>query len=145
MMYGTAELLGLQPSYVDRNSVFFPHPTSNLNREQLFRLVDTRIDEIVNAILGARRLEALPLQDAGIEGIKAALESFRQSLHADGADLMIGELRDGILQTKLEVGEGCENGTCVLPRAQLIAIIAAMLRDSFPQVVNVSMADAREA
>jgi hypothetical protein len=53
MMYGTAELLGLQPSYVDSNSVFFPHPTSNLDRAQIFQLVDARIEEIADAITGA--------------------------------------------------------------------------------------------
>lgn len=144
-MYGTAELVGLPASYVDENTIFFPHPTSNLSREQVFALIDTKIDEIVNALLARRRTETSHAQEDGIEGIKAALESFRQSLHADGANLTIGDLRDGVLQTKLEVGEGCEGGTCVLPRAQLVAIIRATLRDKFPHVASVQMADSREA
>lgn len=144
IMYGTAELLGLAPSYVDDTSVFFPHPTSNLDRSQIFRLVDARIDEIANVLLGKRQLKAGRMKDEGISGIKAALAPFCQSLHEDGAELTIGELHGGTLETRLEVREACEDGTCVLPREQLTAIVASMLRD-FPQVVNVRMADSREA
>jgi len=53
MMYGTAELLGLPASYVDAHVVFFPHPTSNLTREQIYALIDGKIDQIVAAVDGA--------------------------------------------------------------------------------------------
>lgn len=145
MLYGTAELLGLQPSYVDDNVVFFPHPTSNLTRDQIFRLVDARIDEIAGALSGTRRRTVSPVTSDGIDGIKAALEPLRQSLRADGATLTIGDLSDGVLQTMLEVGEACEGGMCVMPRDQLAAMIEAMLRERFPQVVRVSMADSSAA
>jgi hypothetical protein len=145
MMYGTAELLGLRSSYVDSHVIFFPHPTSNLTREQIFALVDARSDEILAAIEGTRGSAGRNGNGAAdLQNITALLAPLQRSLHEDGADLTIEALRDGTLQTTLVVGDACEDGACVLPRAQLVAMIEAMLRDKFSDALTVAMKDSRE-
>lgn len=144
--YGTAELLGLERSYVERNVVFFPHPTSNLTRAQIFGLVDAQIETIAAALVGARHAAvARPAEGTDVGAIRSALEPLRRSLLEDGAELTIGELRDGILETRLQVDPvACTDGACVMPRANIIAIIESTLRERFPKIVSVTMEDTRE-
>ena len=66
--HSTAQLLGLERSYVEQNVVFFPHPTSNLTREQIFLLVDAAIDPIVASLVGTRRVLEANLAQASATG-----------------------------------------------------------------------------
>lgn len=146
--FGTAEILGFSHAYVDANVVFFAHPTSNLTREQIFGLVDDAIETVERALLGTR--EAIALRpNAGahaidISGVRELLDPLRASLLEDGATLAIDNVRGDVVHARLDVDEAaCTDGTCVLPRRNLVALLEAALGARYDGI-HVDLDDSRE-
>ncbi|GAC1308989.1 MAG: hypothetical protein NVSMB19_22500 [Vulcanimicrobiaceae bacterium] len=146
--YGTGDILGLSREYVEKNVVFFSHPTSNLTRAQIAALVDDRAETVVRALLGTR--EWIPADrsagagDAEATSVESLLDRLRATLREDGADLTLGALRDGVLHARLDVDEAaCADGSCVLPRPNIVALIEATLRERYGGI-RVVLDDSRE-
>ncbi len=147
--FGTAELLGLSRGYVEQNVVFFPHPTSNLTRAQVFARIDDAIETVVRSLEGSRDEStagdvASRVEDGDVGAVRAVLEPLAASLREDGAELTLLALRDGVLHARLDVDEAaCADGTCVLPRPNLVALLAASLRTRFG-AMQIELDDSRE-
>ena len=146
--FGTAEILGFSRAYVDASVVFFAHPTSNLSRVQIFGLVDDAIETVERALLGTREVLA-PSVDNGARAldlivIRALLEPLRASLIEDGATLVLDDMRGSVVHARLDVDEAaCADGTCVLPRRNLIALLEATLGTRYTKI-QVELDDSRE-
>ncbi len=147
--YGTGEIVGLSREYVEKNVVFFPHPTSNLTRAQIFALVDERIETVAQSLLGTRERivaadDTAATDEADVTSARALLAEFGATLREDGAALTLDELRDGVLYARLDVDEAaCADGSCVLPRRNIVALIEATLGKRFREV-SVVLDDSRE-
>ena len=147
--YGTGEIVGLSRAYVEQNVVFFPHPTSNLTRTQVFDLVDERAEAIVRSLLGTREAALEPdleehAREADAAMLQSMLDELRATLSADGADLTVGGFRDGALHLRLDVDEAaCADGACVLPRPNIVALIEKTLGKRF-RGVPIVLDDSRE-
>jgi hypothetical protein len=146
--FGTAEILGFSHAYVDANVVFFAHPTSNLTRARIYGLVDDAIEMVERALLGTREAIA-PSQNAGahaidISGVCELLDPLRASLLEDGATLVIDNVRGAVVHARLDVDEAaCADGTCVLPRRNLVALLEAALGARYDGI-HVELDDSRE-
>lgn len=146
--YGTAEILGFSRAYVDANVVFFAHPTSNLTRSHVFGLVDDAIETVERALLGTRDVVAPNVvqstETVDLTEIGELLEPLRASLREDGATLALDDVRAGVVHARLEVDEAaCADGTCVLPRRNLVALLEAALRARYDGM-HVELDDSRE-
>lgn len=147
--YGTAEIVGFSREYVENNVVFFAHPTSNLTRAEVFTLVDGSIETVVRSLLGTRERssgsdDSTTPSEIDIESLRSLLDPLRASLREDGATLTLDEMRGDVLHARLEVDEAaCADGTCVLPRRNLVALLEATLRERFTRV-HVVLDDSRE-
>ncbi|GAC1543397.1 MAG: hypothetical protein NVS2B17_23120 [Candidatus Velthaea sp.] len=147
--YATGEIVGLTREHVERNVIFFPHPTSNLTRAQVFALVDQSVEAIVGSLLGARDgipgiADAAAKTEVDCAAIRSLLDPLRASLHEDGAELVLGDVHGGVLHARIEVDEAaCADGSCVLPHGNLVALIDAILRERFGDI-RVVLDDSRE-
>jgi len=147
--YGTGEIVGFSREYIDKNLVFFPHPTSNLTRAQIFALVDNCIETVVRSLLGTRERisdtdDPASTDEADLASVRSLLDPLSGSLREDGAALTLGELRGGVLHGRLEVDEAaCADGTCVLPHRNLVALLEATLHERFKDM-RVVLDDSRE-
>jgi DNA-binding transcriptional regulator YdaS (Cro superfamily) len=155
--HATAALLALPPDYVARNVVWLPHPTSNLAPEAAAALVDERIDTIRRALAGGvaaadatgkpahRGSHDLVVHDANgaaLATARAGVDGLVRSLAADGAELVLLALEGGVLRGELRLGGvTCDDGSCVMPAAQLEAMIAAML---VPKIAGLDAVSLRE-
>ncbi len=80
------------------------------------------------------------MQDA----IQAVIDEFRPGLQADGADLLLADVRDGTVQLRLVFGpDACEE--CILPAADLAEQLQFVLRERVSGVSRVTVEDTRPA
>src|ERR1700688_4974692 len=129
----TAALLALPQDYPNKNIVWLPHPTSNKTKDQLERLIDERIREIRGKIMGRADASKIERKTASngdpLEAARAAIAGLAASLRADGAELALEGLRDGVLSRTLHVGDvTCDDGSCILPTEQLERMGEAIVR-----------------
>ena len=76
------------------------------------------------------------------DAIQAVLDEFRPGLQADGADLLLDEVRDGSVRLRLAFGpDACEE--CVLPGPDLAEQLAFVLRERGVAVTRVTVDDVR--
>jgi hypothetical protein len=72
-----------------------------------------------------------------------ALSGLQSGLRADGADLVLEDVRDGVAHVRLIVGpETCEE--CIVPKAMLEPVVLMALQDGDPTITSVSVDDPRE-
>lgn len=77
---------------------------------------------------------------AALETARAAIAGLTESLRVDGAYLELDELADGVLKGTLRLGElTCEDGSCIMPTAQLERMIEALVRPKLGSVVAVEL------
>jgi len=103
----------------------------------------------VRSLLGTRERssgsdDSTTPSEIDIESLRSLLDPLRASLREDGATLTLDEMRGDVLHARLEVDEAaCADGTCVLPRRNLVALLEATLRERFTRV-HVVLDDSRE-
>jgi hypothetical protein len=129
----TAALLALPQDYPQKSIVWLPHPTSNKTKDQLEGLVDERIDEIREKLMGRGSLSKTERRSASdgdpLEAARAAVAGLAASLRADGAELALDDFRNGVLSATLRIGAlTCDDGSCILPTEQLERMVDAMVR-----------------
>ncbi|HXP94815.1 MAG TPA: hypothetical protein VN905_15180 [Candidatus Binatia bacterium] len=144
--HATAALLNMPSSYVTEHVIWLPHPTSNLTKAQAAALIDERIERIRGALAGTLPAETASAQAADGEPLaraRALVDGLTRSLRADGADLVLESYDDGVLRGRVVVGElTCEDGSCIMPAAQLAKMIEAMVR---PQINGLHTVELEEA
>jgi hypothetical protein len=78
----------------------------------------------------------------GVSRAAEALTSLQEGLRADGADLVLESVRDGVAYARLVVGpETCQE--CILPKEMLEPVVLAALRKHDPAIASVTLADPR--
>jgi hypothetical protein len=160
--HATQALLGLPADYVEKNIVWLPHPTSNKSKDVLDALIDERIEEIRAKLVG-RRFEAAngrangaiaakpaATQDGAaaeraLAAAREAIAGLAASLRADGAELLLDTLDDGVLHGTLRIGElTCEDGSCILPAPQLARMVEALVKPVLGHVEAVYLSESKD-
>jgi hypothetical protein len=136
----TAELIGLPPSYVDERTIFLRHPTSTLSKDEMEAAVDERLDELVDKMLGGS-------YDGTSERDSSALAVLIEGLAADGAELVVGDVVNGVVRCRLVVhdAEKCADGTCLLPPPLMRSVVESTVRAALPGAISVLLEDQRSS
>ena len=72
-----------------------------------------------------------------------ALGDLQQALQADGADMAVEEVRDGVATIRLVLGpDACLD--CIMPKKTLEQILLTSIRKAEPNVTRVDLIDPRE-
>ena len=78
------------------------------------------------------------------EDVQAVIEQFRPGMQADGADLLLDDVADGVVRVRLVFGpDTCEE--CILPPADLAAHLQVVLQEQVPAVTRVVVEEQRPA
>jgi hypothetical protein len=75
--------------------------------------------------------------------LAAALEPLRSGFQADGADLDLVDVRDGMVVVRLLITDPSCDDECILPKRTLESILLTTLRRADPTVRNVEVLDPR--
>jgi len=78
------------------------------------------------------------------DGTGLSLEALQEDLRADGAELLVDSLADGIARLRLVLRDA-DCAECIMPREHLERVVLITLRGSHPEIKRVEVQDPREA
>jgi hypothetical protein len=140
----TARVMAEFAGIADYPLVVIDHPISDNTPDQLRAKAEQIVQQAV-ALLGGRAIDA----PAGGPGRRSApweadgLETIRELLRADSADVQLLGFEDGVARLRLVLGLDCEE--CVMPRSFLEPMLLRHIQQTRPDIQRVILEDPREA